>query len=157
MVHVTAATTTGQFRQNLLQGSSPSVATFRREAKAEQRPGRWGEERSEEGRHRAGVEREQQELQSVRADGCWQSLLTAAGAAGASLHGGLRNTQMTKISVPKRASSPCLHEAEPANPTSWSRMRHRPSSHCTTSLCRFPRATLFANFCFCQINLFPEA
>lgn len=84
MVHVTAATTIGQFGQNLLQGSSFSLATLRKEGKAEQRPGRQREDRSEAGRHHDGVEREQNELQKVRAVVRWQSLLTATGAAGES-------------------------------------------------------------------------
>lgn len=90
MAPVTAATI-GQLGQNLLQGSSPSLTTRRKEAEEQQKPGRWLEERSEAHRHHDHVEQKQNKLQKVKDDKHWQSLLTATGVQekAASGHGAL--------------------------------------------------------------------
>lgn len=54
MAPVTAATTIGQLGQNLLQGSSPSLTTLKKEAEEKQK--RWREDRSEAHRHHDCVE-----------------------------------------------------------------------------------------------------
>lgn len=148
MVHVTAANTIGQFGQNLLQGSS--LGMFRREAEAQETEKSGAgtmmvSSRSRTSRRKPGL------MCTGRSSWLWQEPLQKA----VSLHRALWHSQMTKPLFHRGLDLPV--SIKPANPTSWSQIRHHPSSQCTTSVCRFPKANLFASFYFCQINLFPEA
>lgn len=111
MAPVTAATTIGQLGQNLLQGSSPSLTTLKKEAEEKQK--RWREDRSEAHRHHDCVEREQNKLQKVKDDVHWQCLLTVTGAAGESRKRARCFTKYAndKSSAPKRARSPDSYRA----------------------------------------------
>lgn len=157
MVHITAATTTGRFGLNLLQCSHPPWP----HSGGKLRRSRGLGDRGRRGRKDTDTVM----MSSESRTSCRKSGLMCTGRASrlrqelrekaTSLHGALWNKQMTKSVFQKGLDLPV--STKPANLNSWSQFRHHPSSHCTTSVCRFPRGNLFANFYFCQINLFPEA
>lgn len=142
------ATTIGQLGQNLLQGSSPSLTTLRKEAEEEQKPRRWLEERSEAHRHCGCVKQKQNKLQQVKDDEHWQSLLTVTGVQekAASGHGALWHTQMTKTLLQKELH--LLIPFWPANPSSWRQTDTTP--HLTAP----PRCAVFQEVIYLPTSIF---
>lgn len=140
-------------RANLLQGSSPFLTTLRNSRS----PG--------DGRRKGRRHIDIMTVLSRSRTNCRKSRMMSTGRASwqrqerqekaANGHGAWWNTQMTKALLQKELH--LLIPFQPANLSSWSQIRHHTTSHCATSVCCFPRSNLFANFYFCQSNLFPEA